>query len=63
MKKIAPFLWFNNNAEEAVELYLSIFKDGKRLDTVRAGDDGPRPKGAVITIPFEIAGRTATPRS
>ena len=58
MANITPFLWFNNNAEEAVEFYLSVFKDGKRLDTVRATEGGPWPKGKVVTIPFEIDGRS-----
>ena len=55
---IAPFLWFNNNAEEAVEFYLSVFKSGKRLDTVRATEGGPWKAGMAVTIPFELDGRT-----
>lgn len=58
MPQITPFLWFNNNAEEAVEFYLSIFKSGRRLDTVRGSEGGPWPKGSVVTIPFELEGRT-----
>ena len=56
MAQVTPFLWFNNNAEEAVNFYLSVFPDGKRLDSVVAGDGGPWEKGRVVTIPFEIAG-------
>ncbi len=57
MPQVTPFLWFNNKAEEAVEFYLSVFKNGKRLDTVRATEGGPWAKGTVVTIPFEIEGQ------
>lgn len=58
MKKIAPFLWFNNNAEEAVELYCSIFPDSKSsLEKLIPGEVGPWKAGTVATITFEIAGQ------
>jgi predicted 3-demethylubiquinone-9 3-methyltransferase (glyoxalase superfamily) len=57
MQKITPFLWFDNNAEEAVKLYASIFKDSKVLATSRYGDTGPGPKGTVMTISFQIHGQ------
>ena len=57
MQKITPFLWFDNNAEEAVQFYTSIFKDSKILVTSRYGDAGPGPKGTVMTIKFELNGQ------
>ena len=57
MQKIIPFLWFDNNAEEAVQYYTSIFKDSKILVTSRYGDAGPGPKGAVMTVKFELNGQ------
>ena len=56
-QKITPCLWFNFNAEEAVAHYLSIFKSGRIVTTARYGDAGPGPKGAVMTILFEIEGQ------
>jgi predicted 3-demethylubiquinone-9 3-methyltransferase (glyoxalase superfamily) len=60
MQKITPFLWFDNNAEEAVNLYTSIFKDSKILTTSRYGDAGPGPKGSVMTMSFELHGQNFT---
>ncbi len=56
-QKITPCLWFNFNAEEADAHYLSIFKDGRIVSTARYGEAGPGPKGAVMTILFEIEGQ------
>ena len=47
MQKITPFLWFDGNAEEAVNFYASIFKDSKVGKVSRYGDAGPGPKGSV----------------
>lgn len=55
-QKINTFLWFDNNAEEAVEFYQSIFKNSKTLGVARCGDVGPGPKGSVLTITFELEG-------
>ena len=55
--RITPFLWFDSNAEEAVELYLSIFKNSRRLDTLIANEDGPVRKGKTLTIAFELDGQ------
>jgi predicted 3-demethylubiquinone-9 3-methyltransferase (glyoxalase superfamily) len=55
-QKISTFLWFDNNAEEAVKFYVSIFKNSKVLNTTRYGDVGPGPKGTVMTIAFELDG-------
>ncbi|MGZ7069038.1 MAG: VOC family protein, partial [Methanobacterium sp.] len=49
MQKITPFLWFDNQAEEAVNFYTSIFKDSKVVNTVRYGKTGPGAEGTVMT--------------
>jgi predicted 3-demethylubiquinone-9 3-methyltransferase (glyoxalase superfamily) len=54
--RITPFLWFDANAEEAVTHYTSIFKNSRRLDELRNGDDGPGPKGSILTLTFELDG-------
>ena len=56
MQKITPFLWFDTNAEQAVNFYLSVFKEAKRGKMLRYGDAGPGPKGQVITAEFEVFG-------
>lgn len=58
--RITPFLWFDSNAEEAVEFYLSVFKNSRRLDTVLATEGGHAPKGSVLTIAFELDGQKFT---
>src|SRR5215467_14657463 len=60
MPKVTPFLWFDNNAEEAVKFYTSIFKNSKIGSTSRYGDAGPGPKGSVMTISFSIEGQDYT---
>ena len=50
--RITPFLWFDSNAEEAVEFYLSVFKNSRRLDGVRSP--------GTLTIAFELDGQTFT---
>lgn len=57
MQKIKPFLWFDNNAEEAVNFYTSIFKNSKIGDMRRYGDAGPGPKGSVMSATFQIEGQ------
>ena len=56
-QRITPCLWFNFNAEEAVAHYLSIFAGGRVVSTSRYSDAGPGPKGAVMTMMFEIEGQ------
>ncbi|MFL6663961.1 MAG: VOC family protein [Rhizobacter sp.] len=56
MQKIIPFLWFNGQAEEAMNFYTSIFKNSKVLSVARYGDAGPGPKGSVMTAQFEVEG-------
>jgi predicted 3-demethylubiquinone-9 3-methyltransferase (glyoxalase superfamily) len=57
MQKITPFLWFDTQAEEAVNFYVSIFKNSKILNLTRYGEAGPREKGLVMTIKFELEGQ------
>lgn len=56
VQKISPFLWFDNQAEEAVAFYLSIFKGAKPGPVMRCGDAGPGPKGSVLCASFELDG-------
>ncbi len=57
MKKITPFLWFNDKAEEAAKFYVSIFKNSKVVTVTRYGDAGPGPKGSVMTAAFRLEGQ------
>ena len=57
MQRITPFLWFNNNAEEAMTLYCSVFKNSKVGRVTRYGDAGPGPKGTVMSATFELEGQ------
>jgi predicted 3-demethylubiquinone-9 3-methyltransferase (glyoxalase superfamily) len=61
MQKITPCLWFDDNAEEAVKFYTSIFKNSRVKDVTRYGEAGAkasgRPKGSVMTISFELEGQ------
>ncbi len=52
--RITPFLWFDSNAEEAVEFYLTVFENSRRLGGV---GDSRSPKGAVLTVSFELDGQ------
>jgi predicted 3-demethylubiquinone-9 3-methyltransferase (glyoxalase superfamily) len=56
-QKITPFLWFDNNAEEAMNLYVSVFNNSKIGTVTRYGDAGPGPKGSVLTAAFELEGQ------
>jgi predicted 3-demethylubiquinone-9 3-methyltransferase (glyoxalase superfamily) len=55
--RITPFLWFDGNAEEAVNFYLSVFKNSRRLDKMDSAVDTSMPKGKVLTISFELDGQ------
>ena len=57
MQKITPFLWFDSQAQEAVEFYLSVFKDGKIHAITRYPEGGPGEAGSVMTIAFELNGQ------
>ena len=56
MKNITPCLWFDDKAEEAANFYVSIFKNAKITSVSRYGDAGPRPKGTVMVVTFELDG-------
>ena len=61
MQKIAPFLWFDNHAEDAVKFYVSIFRNSKIGSITRYEEEAAkasgRPKGSVMTVAFELAGQ------
>lgn len=57
MQKITPYLWFEDQAEEAVNFYTSIFKNSKILNVSRYGEAGPGPAGSVMTATFELDGQ------
>ena len=60
MKGITPFLWYDTQAEEAANFYVSIFKNSKILEVSRYGDAGPGPKGTVMVVSFELDGQKFT---
>jgi predicted 3-demethylubiquinone-9 3-methyltransferase (glyoxalase superfamily) len=60
MSKITPFLWFDDQAEEAVNLYTSIFKNSKIKEVSRYGEAGPGPAGSVMVVNFELDGQEFT---
>jgi predicted 3-demethylubiquinone-9 3-methyltransferase (glyoxalase superfamily) len=57
MQKITPFLWFDHEAEEAMNFYVSIFKNSKVLTVSRYGEAGPGPAGSVMTATFQLEGQ------
>lgn len=57
MRGITPFLWFDNQAEEATNFYTSIFKNSKKIKETRYGESGPMEKGTVMTTEFELEGQ------
>ena len=56
-QKITTFLWFDDDAEEAVRFYVSLFPGSKVLDELRLGADGPSPEGKLLTARFQLAGQ------
>jgi len=60
IQKITPFLWFDNQAEEAMNFYVSVFKDSKVLSISRYGEGAPLPAGTVMTASFQIEGQQFT---
>jgi predicted 3-demethylubiquinone-9 3-methyltransferase (glyoxalase superfamily) len=56
MQRITPFLWFDNQAEEAAAFYVSIFENSKIVGATRYGEAGPGPKGGAMTVKFELEG-------
>jgi predicted 3-demethylubiquinone-9 3-methyltransferase (glyoxalase superfamily) len=58
--RITPFLWFDSNAEQAVNFYLTVFKNSRRLGELRNTGDAAGPKGGVLTVMFELDGQRFT---
>jgi len=56
-QKIKTFLWFDGNAEEAANHYISIFENSKILNVARYGEAGPGPKGSVMIVAFQLEGQ------
>jgi predicted 3-demethylubiquinone-9 3-methyltransferase (glyoxalase superfamily) len=56
MQKITPFLWLNNQAEEAAKYYTGVFKNSKITNISHYGKGAPVPEGTVMTVAFEIEG-------
>jgi predicted 3-demethylubiquinone-9 3-methyltransferase (glyoxalase superfamily) len=56
-QKIVPNLWFDTEAEEAAEFYISVFKNGRVLNVLRYTEAGPREAGTVMTVEFEVNGQ------
>jgi predicted 3-demethylubiquinone-9 3-methyltransferase (glyoxalase superfamily) len=57
MQRITPFLWFDGKVEEAVNFYISIFKESKIGRVTRYGEEGPGPKGTVMSATFQLSGQ------
>ena len=57
MNKVSPFLWFNDNAEEAAEFYLSVFPHARKIAEMRSKGVGPWPVGKIATITIELEGQ------
>lgn len=57
MQKITPYLWFDGQAEEAANHYLSIFKNSRIVDIARYGEGAPMPAGMAMTVTFELEGQ------
>jgi predicted 3-demethylubiquinone-9 3-methyltransferase (glyoxalase superfamily) len=57
MGKVTPFLWFNDQAEEAMNFYTSVFRNSKITTVNRVGDDGPGKSGSVMMSRFELNGQ------
>ncbi len=58
IQKITPFLWFDNQAEEAAAFYASIFPNSKIVKVCRYGEAGPGPAGSVMTVEFQLEGQS-----
>lgn len=59
-QKITTFLWFDNQAAEAANFYVSVFKNSRILETTHYTEVGPGPKGTVMTVAFELDGQQFT---
>ncbi|HKU81923.1 MAG TPA: VOC family protein [Candidatus Tumulicola sp.] len=56
MQKIRPWLWFDTQAEEAANFYVSVFANSRITDVSRYGEEGPGPAGSVMVVAFELEG-------
>jgi predicted 3-demethylubiquinone-9 3-methyltransferase (glyoxalase superfamily) len=57
MQKIKPCLWFDGNADEAMNFYISVFKNSQVVHAIRCGDAGPGPKGSLLGATFQLDGQ------
>src|SRR5689334_11286100 len=57
MRKITPFLWFDDKAEEAMNFYCSVFRNSRKGSVMRYGEAGPGPEGSVMSVTFELEGQ------
>ena len=60
MQKITPCLWFDTEAEEAANFYVSLFEDSRIVNVAHFGEGAPRPAEMVLTVTFELAGQQFT---
>ncbi len=60
MNKITPFLWFDNNAEEAADFYLTVFANSRKLNELRVTEAGPGPVGSLLALDLELDGQQVT---
>ena len=60
MNKITPFLWFNANAEEAADFYLSVIPNSRKLNELRVTEAGPGPVGSLLALDLELDGQQVT---
>jgi len=58
--RIPPFLWFDSNAEEAVDFYLTVFKNSRKIGVGNNSPDHPNPPAKILTIAFELDGQKFT---
>ena len=58
MQKITPFLWFDDQAEQAAAFYTSVFERSAIVDVMHYGEAGPGEKGSVMSVTFELDGQT-----
>jgi predicted 3-demethylubiquinone-9 3-methyltransferase (glyoxalase superfamily) len=60
MKKVTPFVWFNNEAEAAADFYCSVFADAEKLSELRFSEAGTGPVGSLLVVDLEIEGQQIT---
>lgn len=60
MPKITPFLWFDTQAEDAANFYVSVFKNSRINRVTRNGENGPGPKGSALVVDFELDGQVVS---